>query len=380
MNRVIWPGTLGYYMQQLMRPIFGATAIANARTYFESYVRPRGPAPAFRIGSTPYGVLPIAALREWAPRTFGSSGSLDTAMQSVEDALLGPLQDLLQIWVQGSFNVPRLQPTSASPDVDLAKVLATHPSSREFRIRLGKGIIPTTQHYLLEGWDVAQLLRRLRRQSRDTFGRIGHREWFPPIGKTLWNEGAWNLPFTPVAPELSETDALPDFNVFRAIEAATARQLNAMSHVGAAPSNILYLTLRHSTLAEYARIAGEQLLTEWVEYEVFGITGTTSVKIVPSVYQLEDLTLLKSIACSARPWTQCRTASTLGFRPLLTAVWPTCVTRKRTRSSRQRATSSVAMAGSKRCARARRPRRFRCQMAVRRSASPGTAASCTRPR
>lgn len=296
MKRVLWPGTLGYYMQQLMDPIFGAPAIANARTFFEEYVMPRGPAPAFRIGSTPYGVLPIAALREWAPRTFGSVEGQDVPMQAVEAALLDPLRRLLDVWLTGSSNVPRIRSTNGSADVDLAKVLSTQPSSREFRIRVGKGFIATTHLYLLEGWDLFLLEQRLRRQSQDTFGRIGHREWFPPLGKIDWNESSWFLPFNVVAQQLSETDALPGFNLLSGIHDATARQLNAMNHAGAAPGNLLYLTLRQSTLAEYARIAGEQLLTRWVEYEIFGLSGTVAVPVIPSVYQLEDATLLKGLA------------------------------------------------------------------------------------
>jgi hypothetical protein len=71
-----------------------------------------------------------------------------------------------------------------------------------------------------------------------------------------------------------------------------------MTHAGADPSNMLYLMLRHSTLAEYARIAGEQKLTRWVEFEAFGITGTFPVSVIPSMYQLDDEMLLKPLAWS----------------------------------------------------------------------------------
>jgi hypothetical protein len=83
MNTLLWSATLGYTLRELMAPgfdaitgsagagLFSGSAISAARTHFQTYVRGRGPVPAFRIGSTPYGLLPATSLIHWTG--FGSS-------------------------------------------------------------------------------------------------------------------------------------------------------------------------------------------------------------------------------------------------------------------------------------------------------------------
>jgi hypothetical protein len=69
MNNALWPATLGYYLEQLMAPVFDQQTIASARDYVTNQVLGRGPLPAFRVGSTPYGALPVTALKHWQPLT-----------------------------------------------------------------------------------------------------------------------------------------------------------------------------------------------------------------------------------------------------------------------------------------------------------------------
>jgi hypothetical protein len=73
MSTVLWSATLGYYLRELLAPgfdgpianPFSGTVISAARAHFQNYVRGRGPLPAFRVGTTPYGVLPVTSLRHW---------------------------------------------------------------------------------------------------------------------------------------------------------------------------------------------------------------------------------------------------------------------------------------------------------------------------
>jgi hypothetical protein len=83
MNNVLWSATLGYYLREMMTAGFDVTAgpagsslfsgnvISAARAHFLSYVRGRGPFPAFRIGSVPYGLLATTSLTHWTG--FGTS-------------------------------------------------------------------------------------------------------------------------------------------------------------------------------------------------------------------------------------------------------------------------------------------------------------------
>ena len=63
MARALWPVTWGYFLTELMKPVFEADDIQTAQSFFVNHVRGRGPYSAFRIGGTPYGVLPCRVCR-----------------------------------------------------------------------------------------------------------------------------------------------------------------------------------------------------------------------------------------------------------------------------------------------------------------------------
>ncbi len=62
---VLWPATWGYFLAQLMRPLFADAALDQWRQWTVNSVRARGPLPALRIGDQPYGVLPVTSLDRW---------------------------------------------------------------------------------------------------------------------------------------------------------------------------------------------------------------------------------------------------------------------------------------------------------------------------
>lgn len=86
MNDALWPVTLGYYLEQMMTPIFGPATIAHVRRHFVEHVRGCGPLPAFRVGATPYGLLPVTSLERWHPRQSINICGLVTALSP--DALV----------------------------------------------------------------------------------------------------------------------------------------------------------------------------------------------------------------------------------------------------------------------------------------------------
>ena len=61
MNLALWPGTLGYAMDAMMKPVFEEEAIDHTRQFFSMFVSGRGAVPAIRIGNQPYGILPTTA-------------------------------------------------------------------------------------------------------------------------------------------------------------------------------------------------------------------------------------------------------------------------------------------------------------------------------
>jgi len=290
MNKALWPGTIGYFMQHMMGPsIFNATQIANAKAYFSRYVLARGPAPAFRIGATPYGVLPIASLRTWAPRSFGDPD--DTTLLSVESGLLKPLQTLLETWLDGVGQVPRIRSGQSNPDLDVATVLSMSASAREFRVRYGFTAPVQWLLFHFLGWDYSEVVARLDQETQATFGRVGFPTWRPPIGRTLFYPKQPLFTGDVVAPELSEDLELPGFNFITGIAAASVTALN-QGIVGGKPDtpNLLYTMLRHATLVEYARVAAAGVSFNWLEYFVFNIPSLigTIQNIIPFLLTLGD--------------------------------------------------------------------------------------------
>ncbi len=60
MNTALFPATLGYFIEEMMHPLFDDRDIDATKTFFSNFVSGRGPVPAIRIGKQPYGILPIS--------------------------------------------------------------------------------------------------------------------------------------------------------------------------------------------------------------------------------------------------------------------------------------------------------------------------------
>jgi hypothetical protein len=133
MNDALWPATLGYFLEQMMR--YDAATVASARQFFVDHVRAGGPMPAFRVGRVPYGLLPAVSLTRFAPDTI-----LPRTARMLRDAHFVP----------ASAQVPHVSASSADPDGDLLKVLAMDASCRVIRMRilLGQQFTSNTANWL----------------------------------------------------------------------------------------------------------------------------------------------------------------------------------------------------------------------------------------
>jgi hypothetical protein len=67
MATVLWPGTWGYYLTQMLRLDDFDTSGAGWRRWILDTVRSGGPLPVLRIGRQPYGLLPVTSLEKWRP-------------------------------------------------------------------------------------------------------------------------------------------------------------------------------------------------------------------------------------------------------------------------------------------------------------------------
>ena len=254
MNWALWPATWGYYLQHMMdvpggTAIFEPDDVEDARHFFASSVRGCGPLPAFRIGSTPYGVLPISTLDGWVDSGSGVGGRLPAKLRLLREH-----------WRAALGTVPRIGRNPANADADLIKILGQHPSTREVRVRAVIG--QAAWHNIL--W----LLRRAsapwtsaqRQRAREVFGSIGEQSWFPRVARTI----AWlrtlryREPIVGTEP-LSEVTgpAQRSVDYIDWLSTHDALAIRADIPETGHPKNLLYRVLRHATLAEYARVGWE---------------------------------------------------------------------------------------------------------------------------
>lgn len=72
MNNVMWAAGTGFYMSDMMDPLFTSDDIRKTRDFYTNFMSSRGAIPSFRVGTLPYGILPISSNKdltwhEWEP-------------------------------------------------------------------------------------------------------------------------------------------------------------------------------------------------------------------------------------------------------------------------------------------------------------------------
>jgi len=166
MCAALWPATFGYFFEELLFSDDHDEEVDAFRDYFIEHVRARGHYPAFRVGSTPYGVVVASSLTRWASR--GRLRMLQSAMP--ED-----LRRLREIWREAAADVARVGKT-ADPDRDLLDVLEMDASAREVRVRsvMGPNASINLGAFLGLNWDAVRA-RQFEIASRlaQRLGRAG---------------------------------------------------------------------------------------------------------------------------------------------------------------------------------------------------------------
>lgn len=261
MQLALWPATLGYFLEQMMDPVFNAVRQDEARTFALANGVPRGLLPALRVGQTPYGVMPVTSLAAYPSATVGIFN-----FDNPEAALAGFVKQLLPLWRASINGVPRVGGTN-DPDQDLAHVLGMDASSVDFRARqvLGDHVI----------WNVFQLLAFgagseewwLEHEIRgvELLNSVGLGSWNPRVLQTSLARESYPVPYPNVQDgPLSETEPLKNdatvgttkMNYITWLQTVTLADIWAENYPGPKPTSLLYRILRQSVLREYVTIAG----------------------------------------------------------------------------------------------------------------------------
>jgi hypothetical protein len=243
MNAALWPATWGYFLEQRLAGALSDAELAGLRRHFVDFVRAGGPLPVLRIGTQPYGLLPVTALDRWRP-----AGASD-----VPDRAIATLKALRDAFRRALPNVPRAG-QSGDPDADMLAVLRMQPTSfaYDWRPAVGPNFLDNQMSLVgtplnLAWWTIQQQLAQvavpipglppLTPQSTSVFA---------PLPTPL------RIPLVQAGPANEQAPA-PSY--LAQIAGATLAGLRDGLLAAGDPRPLLYRLLRHSALLEYSRAA-----------------------------------------------------------------------------------------------------------------------------
>ncbi len=147
MNSVLWQSTWGNFLEKMLElPGTHPIDILGMSTHFEMYVRARGPYPALRIGSQPYGVLPVLTLGQ--PNSDAATTGAVACLRALREIWRRSLEKKDEL-NQNDYVVPRLEKKPGDPNgnqsdssLTLLRVLAMAPTAVSYVERPCTRIVP----------------------------------------------------------------------------------------------------------------------------------------------------------------------------------------------------------------------------------------------
>jgi hypothetical protein len=145
MNTALWPATLGYMLDTMLRPVLNDDQIENVRWFFTQYVSGRGPISSIRIDDQPYGILPVTVFSRisWFYEIFdGQLTHMKKNLNSFHNFLNQLYAVLLKIqddWKGMSLSVPHVEP-GENPHQKMMDILGHHGGSVEFHTRMAQSL------------------------------------------------------------------------------------------------------------------------------------------------------------------------------------------------------------------------------------------------
>lgn len=250
MAGLLWPATWGYYLEQFVDQAVPVADRRTAAAHGRDWVRGRGPLPAIRTGSVPYGVLPCGRLATWTPQR-------DDPDAGFEAQLVYLLANLLPKWQLGTTRVPLVG--HGDPAQIVVQLLGMTPSSVSYGVRTLLGE--------LTWWNLQRPApgaepppNRWNQHVAATAGVLadaGFASTTPPRIAGMVFAGprfTWQAPLVQSVP-LSETEPLA-FDYLTLIRNATHEQLETESYGVDLPEKpLLYVLARHAALRTYVDTA-----------------------------------------------------------------------------------------------------------------------------
>jgi archaellum component FlaC len=261
MNTALWPATLGYFMDEMMEPIFSDAQIEKTRTFFNQFVSARGPVPAIRIGKQPYGILPVSVFSRLDFKS-GASHFRRTALAERDDYFVQLHKFLTKIdkdWEKLLNKVPFIGKSGDAHQV-LLDVIGLHGGSVEFHQRYAETIQQVyNQLNLAYGPMIANVLvTAISRRGKVLLNELGYDfqgKKIPILEKFFMGKA------NPLTGPVIDDVPLSENKKVRAYSADEKNYIEWLVSSGAdtirkqdfgtgknAPSALLYLLLRHSMM------------------------------------------------------------------------------------------------------------------------------------
>jgi hypothetical protein len=247
MLTALWPGTLGYFLEQMLGESVDEEERDALRAHTLAWVRARGPFAPLRAGRNPYGVLPATSLARFVP---------DQADKHA-DRLVELLGSLVPAWRKAADALPKAgRGNPAEATARLAEILALSPVGVAVDARriYPQGVVDLLNG--LSGMDEAEqktvraVQRKLVQGSMSAIGQLADGDGLIEL-VAAGDVRRVTIPRVQTAP-LSATDPLVD-DYLTWLRTATPDEIAPAEERFGAP--LLYLLVRHALLRQYVRAA-----------------------------------------------------------------------------------------------------------------------------
>ncbi|MCB9234919.1 MAG: hypothetical protein H6581_24910 [Bacteroidia bacterium] len=269
-NQLLWPATLGYFLEEMMDPYFGPNIRSQIQAFMVNYVSGRGPVPSIRVGDQPYGILPTTAFSAWK---YPQKGSIALTHLEVGFALapsdsfflrtFNVLQGLDAEWEKLAKEVS-FAGKEGDAQAHLLNILGLHAGSNEFHQRFAAGfayVWNLLQHKKLNT-EAVKLLEYVQQFFAGNLYEIGFDEkvGLPEIFNKIFFTAATQLTGPVVQDDpLSESNPLKghaadgknylEWLGSSGLEAIRAEDFGKIDDVKVnSPKALLYLMMRHGMM------------------------------------------------------------------------------------------------------------------------------------
>ncbi len=185
MNIALWPATLGYYMEQMMEPVFSEDTVQETRDFFNRFVIGRGTVPLVRVGRQPYGVLPATV---WSRAAWWKDDRYVRAARALGLPDAGFLDRLSELgrrvqgfWDPMASTVAHVAGPTSDPHQTLLDIVGLHPTSAEHYQRYAQGYDQTHNTLTFSSEQLMGLATTAaQRYIRDALVTLADLGWSPP--------------------------------------------------------------------------------------------------------------------------------------------------------------------------------------------------------